>query len=945
MTTNKTTEEIKKTEKFTQIDQNGNVKKIIFPHDIQVGLQNNTFPATISGSIHLTREGKSYLVAGSNVTITSASNGQITIASTAEGGGGSGDIAGVTAGNGLTGGGTTGTVTLNVGAGTGIDVNANDVAFDADGGTLTTNNSDVDHILINDGGAFKRIAPGNINISEFNNDSGFTANTGDITGISAGLGLTGGGSSGAVSLGLDFSELTDMTGDISGTTEFILQDGTTESRKAASEIKISNFNNDAGYTTTSGTVTEVTVGTGLDVSSGTTTPNITLDLSELTDMTANVVGTQDELILLDNGAERRKLISEITLSDFNNDIVGGSDTQIQFNNSDDFGGSSAFTFSGTEINLHAAHPAINIRRTNNNQDSDIDFKGAGGVVGARLRFSGSASNDLVMYTFTNSTLKERLRINSNTSDVEVGVTGSLNVSLGLSGSLTRLHDGRSYLAEGSNITITSASNGQVVIASTDTNTMGSGFVLEDGDGTEVTITENKEVKFVEGTGIEINWTDVTPGSDGDPYDLTFTVDVSDFMTNGSNNRIVTATGTDAMNAEANLTFDGDVLLVQNSSSDFPLKTSNGSDPTFISLGANHELRAGVTHGVGTDTRTYISGTVGSINTSQGVTVISGDLLVSGSIYNGSASSQITKLSAAGSSGISIIGSSISVDVSDFMSNGSNNRVVTATGTDAMNAEANLTFDGTILVAKDNSSNFSIFTSHDTDNAAQLPNIISWNNNDSVRIGDTGIGKDIKTLIGVPGTNGGMGGATKNVTVTGGDLVVSGTLKIQANSTAAEYTFPTSDGIANRFLRTDGNGTLSFSRPADYVGVSAYFAFNLDRKINSTSFEEMGAPTYTNGQGYRMPVAGEVTHMSIQFDVTAFTSTDSLTIRLYKNGSYTGKFVNSDNTTGIGDFSGNSSITPEAYNANDTLSLYVAHKSGFMTTDNHVALIRIVEDAS
>ena len=33
----------------------------------------------------------------------------------------------------------------------------------------------------------------------------------------------------------------------------------------------------------------------------------------------DVVGTQDELILLDNGNERRKLISEITLSDFNND--------------------------------------------------------------------------------------------------------------------------------------------------------------------------------------------------------------------------------------------------------------------------------------------------------------------------------------------------------------------------------------------------------------------------------------------------------------------------------------------------------------------------------------------------------------------------------------------------------------------------------------------------
>lgn len=38
-----------------------------------------------------------------------------------------------------------------------------------------------------------------------------------------------------------------------------------------------------------------------------------------------------------------------------------------------------------------------------------------------------------------------------------------------------------------------------------------------------------------------------------------TVDVSDFMTNGVNNRVLTATGTDAMNAEANLTFDGETL--------------------------------------------------------------------------------------------------------------------------------------------------------------------------------------------------------------------------------------------------------------------------------------------------------------------------------------------------------------------------------------------------
>jgi len=83
-------------------------------------------------------------------------------------------------------------------------------------------------------------------------------------------------------------------------------------------IDLSGFNNDAGWTSNTGTVTNVTVGTGLDVTNGTTTPNITLDLSELTDMTASVTGT-DELILLDSGLERRKAISEITLSSFNND--------------------------------------------------------------------------------------------------------------------------------------------------------------------------------------------------------------------------------------------------------------------------------------------------------------------------------------------------------------------------------------------------------------------------------------------------------------------------------------------------------------------------------------------------------------------------------------------------------------------------------------------------
>jgi len=52
-------------------------------------------------------------------------------------------------------------------------------------------------------------------------------------------------------------------------------------------------------------------------------------------------------------------------------------------------------------------------------------------------------------------------------------------------------------------------------------------------------------------------------------------------------------------------------------------------------------------------------------------------------------------------GIDVASDAISVDVSDFMSNGDDNRIVTATGTDAMNAEANLTFDGSTLTVAGN----------------------------------------------------------------------------------------------------------------------------------------------------------------------------------------------------------------------------------------------------
>ena len=61
-------------------------------------------------------------------------------------------------------------------------------------------------------------------------------------------------------------------------------------------------------------------------------------------------------------------------------------------------------------------------------------------------------------------------------------------------------------------------------ASSASGTMSS-FQLEDDDGTEVTISDAKEVKII-GSGVTTNWTDTDNGTDGDPYDLTITVDAA-----------------------------------------------------------------------------------------------------------------------------------------------------------------------------------------------------------------------------------------------------------------------------------------------------------------------------------------------------------------------------------------------------------------------------------
>jgi hypothetical protein len=93
-----------------------------------------------------------------------------------------GTITGVTAGSGLTGGGSSGSVTLNVGAGTGISVAADTVGLATAGAGAATYSSGISALTVD---AYGRV-------TSVTGSAGYTTNTGTVTSVAAGSYLTGG---------------------------------------------------------------------------------------------------------------------------------------------------------------------------------------------------------------------------------------------------------------------------------------------------------------------------------------------------------------------------------------------------------------------------------------------------------------------------------------------------------------------------------------------------------------------------------------------------------------------------------------------------------------------------------------------------------------------------------------------------------------------------------
>jgi len=105
---------------------------------------------------------------------------------------------------------TTGNYVATIATGAGLDGSASSegatptITLNLNELTTSTTNGDGDYFVVVDtGGVQRKLTKANIDLTGFNNDAGWTSNVGDITGVTAGSYLTGGGTSGTVTLNVD----------------------------------------------------------------------------------------------------------------------------------------------------------------------------------------------------------------------------------------------------------------------------------------------------------------------------------------------------------------------------------------------------------------------------------------------------------------------------------------------------------------------------------------------------------------------------------------------------------------------------------------------------------------------------------------------------------------------------------------------------------------------
>ena len=213
-----------------------------------------------------------------------------------------------------------------------------------------------------------------------------------------------------------------------------------------------------------------------------------------------------------------------------------------------------------------------------------------GASGVKISDGGVDTDQLANDAVTNTKLANITRgsvkvggASNAPTDLDAKTDGQILVgdgtdinSVAVSGDVTLANDGAVTIANDAvnNNKLANIARGSVKVggsgnAPTDLDAKTDGQILV-GDGTDInsvaisgdiSLANNGAVTIasnaVEGSMLNSN----VAGNGLDYTSNELRVDVSDFMTNGANNRVLTATGADGQNAEANLTFDGSTLAL------------------------------------------------------------------------------------------------------------------------------------------------------------------------------------------------------------------------------------------------------------------------------------------------------------------------------------------------------------------------------------------------
>lgn len=218
------------------------------------------------------------------------------------------------------------------------------------------------------------------------------------------------------------------------------------------------------------------------------------------------------------------------------------------------------SLSGTTLSLSDSGGSVTLP-DNDTQDLSISGRTVSLTDGGNVAIPASSSND---FTGTLKTKLDGIEAQADDYSSWTLVAGN-TTGIGSAKSVTFTASGGMTLTQSN-----SSGNSTVNFSSANTSHQTT-FAVEDGDGTEVTMSHGKELKFVEGTGIDIQFTDTSPGSDADPFDLTITntlpcneTNVKSVLTSldGNDTLEIGDSGNDCqVNINGNLTVNGTTTTV------------------------------------------------------------------------------------------------------------------------------------------------------------------------------------------------------------------------------------------------------------------------------------------------------------------------------------------------------------------------------------------------